>query len=326
MNWEIIAIYFVVFIFATLLFFSFLILVAENSYFKKQAIKKRLLCMSSGSWHGQEKINLYRQNTLDQANCFVKIASSLPRLKKLNKIILAAGLEINPWSVVLFSILSGIFGITVGVLFQKNLLGMEIMMGILFAFLPYFYLLVKANKLKQKILEQFPEALDLLSRALRSGHAFTSAMAMVSEQMDTPIKDEFGAVVDEINFGLSHKEALLNMCERKPLPDLRFFAVAVLIQSETGGNIAEIMDNIGRILRERIQFKRQLKTLTAEGKISAIILLALPVLMFFYLYASNYEYISLLWRDQIGKYLLAGGILLQILGTIIIRRMVDIEV
>ena len=116
-----------------------------------------------------------------------------------------------------------------------------------------------------------------------------------------------------------------NFCERVPSPDLRFFTIALLVQKETGGNIAEILDNISRLIRERIQFKRQVETLTAEGKASALILLAMPILMFVYVYFINYDYISLLWTEQIGRYLLTGAIFLQFLGALIISKIVNVE-
>ena len=315
-----------VFIFSVLLIFSFWLLFTESKYLEKQAVKKRLLFMSTGAWHGQEKIASYREKTLANANVFVKLSFKLPRIKHLDRVILAGGLEINPLFFVLGSIALGILGVLAGYVIPRKIPGLAAGTGILFALLPYFYLRVRAAISKKKFIEQFPEALDLLSRALRSGHAFTSGLSMVSEQMDSPIKDEFGSVVDEVNFGLSLKEALLNMCERVPMTDLRFFAMAVLIQTETGGNIAEIMDNISRILRERIQFKRHVNTLTAEGKVSAYILLALPILMFIYLYMTNYDYVSLLWREHLGQYMLAGGIISQIIGAIVIFKMVDIDV
>jgi tight adherence protein B len=314
-----------VFIFGTLLAFSFSLLFAESKYLKKRAVKKRLLYMSSGAWHGQEKFAAYRERVLANANPFVRLAFKLPRINKLNKMILAAGMDVNPWIFILASITLGAIGILAGFIIPKKIPGIEILSAILFAFLPYIFLLVKINMTKKKFLEQFPEALDLLSRALRSGHAFTSALAMVTDQMDAPIKNEFGSIVDEVNFGLSLKEALLNMCERVPVTDLRFFAVAVLIQSETGGNIAEVMDNISHIMRERVQFKRQVNSLTAEGRVSAIILMALPVVMFFYLYFTNYAYVSLLWQDQLGQKMLACGIGMQIIGAIVLMKMVDIE-
>ncbi len=326
MDWEVITILAVVFIFTGLLCFSFWILIVESRYLKKRTVRSRLLYMTTSAWHGQEKIALYRDKALENASGFVRFASKLPRFKQVDKLILSSSVDMNPNSFTFISIALGLVGGLAGYIVPKIIPGQEAIAAILFALLPYLVLSHKANSCLKKFIEQFPDALDLLSRALRVGHAFTSGMTIVSEQMDAPISEEFGYVVDEINFGLSLKEALLNMCERKPSDDLRFFTVAVLIQAETGGNISKIMDNLSRILRERIQFKRQVRTLTAEGRVSAYILLALPLVLFAYFYLTNYHYISLLWREQLGQYLLAVGVIAQIIGSIVMKKMVDIDV
>jgi tight adherence protein B len=143
--------------------------------------------------------------------------------------------------------------------------------------------------------------------------------------MEDPIGSEFGAAVDEINLGLTLQEAFENLCERVPSTDLRFFAVAIIIQRETGGNVAEILDKISQLIRERIQFARQVKALTAEGRLSAMVLIGLPIVLFAYIFFVNHEYLSLLWKEQIGQYMLGGAIVLQILGAYIIKRIVSIE-
>jgi tight adherence protein B len=148
---------------------------------------------------------------------------------------------------------------------------------------------------------------------------------MVSSEMEPPISAEFGAAVDEINLGLTFQEAFENLCERVPSTDLRFFAISVIIQRETGGNVAEILDSISRLIRERIQFKRQVKALTAEGRLSAMVLVGLPIALFIYIFFVNHSYLSLLWTDTMGQYMLVGAVLLQILGAFIIKKIVTIE-
>ena len=174
--------------------------------------------------------------------------------------------------------------------------------------------------------EQLPEALDLLSRAVRSGNSLTAGLAMIGEELEAPISPEFAATVDEINLGLTMNEAMENLCERVPLSDLRFFTIAVLVQKETGGNIGEILDNISRLIRERIQFKRQVRALTAEGRYSAGILISLPILMFCYIYFTNYEYMSIMLEEKMGHYMLFGAAIMQIIGSIMIKRIVTIDI
>jgi tight adherence protein B len=144
--------------------------------------------------------------------------------------------------------------------------------------------------------------------------------------MEEPIKSEFRATVDEISMGLSLKDAFDNLCTRVPSTDLRFFAIALLIQKETGGNIAEILDRIGRLIRERLQFKRQVRALTAEGRLSAWVLILLPLVMLVYMYFVNYDYVSQLWTEKMGLYMLTGGFFLQCVGAFVIRRIVTIDI
>ena len=149
---------------------------------------------------------------------------------------------------------------------------------------------------------------------------------MIAEEIEDPIHSEFAAVVDEINLGLTMDEAMENLCERVPVPDLRFFSIAILVQKETGGNIGEILDNISRLIRERIVFKDHVAALTAEGRLSAVVLVGLPIFMFVYMYLTNYDYLSLLWTEKTGHYMIYGAIILQIIGAYVIKRIVDIDI
>ena len=151
-------------------------------------------------------------------------------------------------------------------------------------------------------------------------------MEMVANEMDDPIKSEFGAAVVDINLGLSVREAFDNLCERVASMDLRFFAIAVLIQRETGGSLAKTLDNISSLIRQRLRFKRKVKALTAESRISAIILVLLPIAMFAYLYFINYDYLSLLWTERIGVIMLSTAAALQVVGMILMKKMVNIDV
>jgi tight adherence protein B len=308
----------VTFVFGAWLFFD------ESNFMKRRMVKKRLLYMSSGAWRGQEKFALYRDKMMEDASFLVRLSYALPQRQHLDKMIMAAGLSINPMFIVLASLALIPVGWMIGTFLLKSA-----MLGLLLAgiggFSPYLVLQSKIRSRQALFIEQFPESLDLFARSLRAGHAMTSGLSMVSEEMPSPIKDEFGVVVDEINFGLSFDDALLNLCERIPLTDVKFFSVAIMIQRETGGNIADVMNNISQIIRRRVQFKRNVKTLTAEGRMSAIILIGLPILMFGYLYMVNYDYVSLLWREKMGQYMSIAGFILLIVGSFVINKMTDIE-
>ena len=295
----------------------------ESRFAEKMVIKKRLLYISAGGKHGEEKLKKYRQSLLKDVGTYERFVLSLPRLSTLDALLLKARLPITASLFIILSIALGCIGLLLGFRFLPQYAGF--VLGLVFLIIPFLLLKMAERLYFEKFNAQLPEALDLLARAMRSGHALTSGLEMISHEMEDPISAEFDACVDEINLGLTLKESLDNLCERVPLADLRFFAIAVLVQKETGGNLAEILDNLSRLIRERIQFKQLVKTLTAEGRYSAAVLIGLPILMFIYLYTSNYDYVSLLWTDQLGQYMLAAAVILQIVGAYVIKRIVDID-
>ncbi|MCK4621474.1 MAG: type II secretion system F family protein [Desulfuromonadales bacterium] len=311
--------------------FLFVVLIVQCGYLvwsgsklvEKRKLKTRLLSISAGGKHGQEKLSLYRKKVFSKAGPLEAFFLSLPRLASLDRLLLRASLPITASSFILFSIVLGVVGALLGSLLHSTAAGLLLGGGLLGV--PVLWLRSAEQKALAKFHDQLPEALDLLARALRSGHALSSGLEMIAEEMPNPLGGEFTAVVDEISLGLTLKEALENLCARVASPDLRYFTIAILVQKETGGNIAEILDNISRLIRERVKFKRHVATLTAEGKMSGVILVMLPIAMFFIIYILNYNYISMLWIDKDGQKLLAGAIVLMILGVIMIRRIIRIE-
>lgn len=298
---------------------------AESKFAEKRTVKKRLLYISAGGKHGQEKLFLYRDRALQDAGPFERLAFKLPRIAILDRMLLKTKVPLNATTFIVGSIALGGIGFLVGLKFFTQTLP-AFGLGILLLASPFILLKIAERSYYAKFQEQLPEALDLLSRAVRSGYALTAGLEIIGNEMSDPIKSEFAAVVDEVNLGLTLKEALYNLCERVPGMDMRFFTIAVLVQKETGGNIAEILDNISRLIRERFQFARQVKALTAEGRYSAGILIALPILMFIYVYFMNYAYISTLWASQAGLYMLYGAVALQIAGAYFIKKIVSIEI
>jgi tight adherence protein B len=315
----------VVFLFAaTIILFIYLFWV-ETKFTEKRTIKKRLLYISAGGKHGREKLELYKNRALRDAGILERLAFQLPRMSSIDRMLLKTGLPLSASAFIFVSIIMALSGGLIALEFFPGKFT-PFIFGAICLFIPYFILRIVEESVIEKFHDQLPEALDLLARAVRSGHALSSGLEMIAQEMDPPIKLEFRATVDEINLGLSTKDALANLCERVPSTDLKFFAVAILMQKETGGNVAEILDKISRLIRERLQFRRQVNTLTAEGRLSARILILLPIAMFVYIYFVNYEYISLLWNEKIGIYLLVIGIVMQIIGSIFIRNIVKIEI
>ena len=200
------------------------------------------------------------------------------------------------------------------------------LVGLAFATLPIFWLLFRRKKRLKKFAAQLPDALELVARALRAGHSLAAGFHLVSQESSDPIAREFGQVFEEQNLGIPFEEALESLTLRVPNLDLKFFVTAVILQRQTGGDLAEILDKIGHLIRERFQIWGQVQALTGEGRLSGVVLLALPPLLFVTVYRMNPDYLMLLFTDELGKKMLIGGILMQILGALVIRKIVNIRV
>ena len=186
------------------------------------------------------------------------------------------------------------------------------------------YLLRK--KRFDKFAAQLCEALELVARALRAGHSLAAGMHVVAEEMPDPVSQEFGRVYEEQNLGISLEQAMRNLGERMPNLDLQFFVTAVIIQRTTGGDLAEILDKIGYVIRERFKIKGMVQALTGEGRISGIVLLALPFGLLLLMMNISPDYIKLLWEDPRGQKMAAFGIVMMIIGALVIRKIVNIKI
>ena len=192
--------------------------------------------------------------------------------------------------------------------------------------MPFMLLRFKRTRRLRAFEEAFPEALDLISRALKAGHAFATGLKMVADEMSEPVGPEFRKTFDEQNFGLPLKDALENLTFRVPLLDMRFFATAVLIQRETGGNLSEILENLAHVVRERFKILRQVRVYTAHGRLTGYVLLALPAVLAIALSFINPEHMNLLFRERMGQIMLMVAIGMQFLGFLWIKQVVKIEV
>lgn len=198
--------------------------------------------------------------------------------------------------------------------------------GLLLFFVPWMWLLNKRSARLKKFGNQLPDALELVARALRAGHSLGAGMHVVAEEMPSPISDEFGRVYEEQNLGISAEDSLRNLADRVPNLDLRFFVTAVCIQRQTGGDLAEILDKIGYVIRERFRILGQVQALTGEGRLSGVVLIGLPFALFFFMLNSQPEYISKLWTTELGQQMSLFAIVMQILGALCIRKIVNIKV
>ena len=198
--------------------------------------------------------------------------------------------------------------------------------GSVFALLPFGWLSFRRKRRLAKFAAQLPEALELVARALRAGHSLAAGFKLVASESSDPIATEFNRVFEEQNLGIPFEEALESLTERVPNLDLKFFATAVILQRQTGGDLAEILDKIGSLIRERFKIWGQVQALTGEGRLSGIVLLALPPLLFVTVYRMNPDYMMVLFTDDLGKKMLIGGVVTQLVGALVIRKIVNIRV
>jgi len=198
--------------------------------------------------------------------------------------------------------------------------------GLGLAGIPFAFLAWKRQKRLRQFEERFPEALDLLGRAVRAGHAFTTGLEMIAKECAEPIAGEFRTTFEEQNFGLPIRDTLLNLAERIPIVDVRFFVTALLVQKETGGNLAEILDGLARVVRDRFRIYREVRVRTAQGRLTAAILIALPIFMLCVLSVLNPPYMRVLFEDPKGPMVLAIAATMQVIGSAILWKIIHIEV
>ncbi|MGH7199573.1 MAG: type II secretion system F family protein [Planctomycetaceae bacterium] len=198
--------------------------------------------------------------------------------------------------------------------------------GVVTGCLPLMWLLFRRRSRFNKFAKQLPDALELIARALRSGHSLASGLHVVVEEMPSPISQEFSLAYEEQNLNVPIDQALKNMLRRMPNMDLKFFVTAVAIQKQAGGDMAEILDKISYIIRERFKILGQVKALTGEGRISGVVLMALPIVLFIAVYYLNPDYVMLLFTEELGRKMIAVAAVLQILGAVAIKKIVNIKI
>lgn len=286
--------------------------------------RKRLQYLSAGEASDRIKPDLLKNSEQAGMDGLERLLQLLPRPARLERLLLRAGVRFGPTTFMLITTVLGLAGLMFGLRFlPMKVLAVVPMVGM--AAIPWVALLAAAERSLKKFEEQLPDALDMMTRALRAGHALNTAVEMVGEEMPEPIAPEFTAVSDEVRLGLSMGEALENLSHRVPLTDLRFFAVTVALHRETGGNLTEIFEKIAHLIRERQQFRRQVEALTAEGRFSAVVLVFLPLAMALYLFLTNREYIEPLWADPVGRIMSVAGVIFMTVGYFVMRRMAKLE-
>lgn len=248
-----------------------------------------------------------------------------PKFLSIEKLFQQADCHIKPGTLLAIGALLAAAGATVSWVARIPLFLIPVNALVLFT-LPLGWLWHKRAHRLKKFAAQLPDALELVARALRAGHSLAAGMHVVAEEMPAPVADEFGRVFEEQNLGIPIEESMRSMCERVPNLDLRFFVTSVAIQRQTGGDLAEILDKIGYVVRERFRILGQVKALTGEGRLSGIVLIALPFALFGFMLNVKPDYVESLWTTDLGKKMSFFAIIAQILGALVIRKIVNIKV
>jgi tight adherence protein B len=314
------------FVMVVIVFLAFWLFASTDT--EQERIRRRMESVTKASRRGGDAspgLNLVRDELMSEVPTIHRVMMRFSWSGRLKDLIEQSGMQAKPGKIVLFSCVLALAAYVVARVFHIPVWG-SALIGLALSAVPFVAILIKRNRRLRQFEERFPEALDLLGRAVRSGHAFTTGMEMIGKESAEPVGGEFRKTFEEQNFGLPMRDALLNMTERVPLMDVRFFVTALLVQKETGGNLAEILDNLSHVIRDRFRIYREVRTKTAAGRLSAMILIALPPAMMAMLSYLNPSYIRVLFDDPIGPEVLAIAGTLQVIGSAIIWKIIHIEV
>lgn len=287
-------------------------------------IQKRLQEIAAG-WNDTAGASLIRQRLLSNSPALQKWLFKFPRVHILDRLLLQSGMSIMVMQFLGYSLLTGLGGMALAALlgFSPAVVLVSMVAG---GLIPYFFVLRAKHKRLGTIEQQLPEIIDLMSRALKAGHAFTGALQMAATEGVEPAAGEFRLVFDEINFGVPAQNALMNLANRVPITDLSYFVIAVLIQRESGGNLAELLDKISNLIRARLNLLGRIRVLSAEGRLSAWILSCIPFAMALLLNIINPGFMSILWTDPIGPTIIAVALAMMLVGIYAMSRIIKIHV
>lgn len=294
---------------------------------QQSVIRARLDALDKAQRRGHVSLEtqLIRDELLSDVPAINRLLLRWAWPRDLRQFLSQAGLRIKPGRLLLFSAVLGLAAFIAVKQIYLNPFA-ALLSGVFAATLPALWVIWKRRRRLRAFEKNFPEAIDLLARAVRAGHAFTTGMEMIATELPQPVSGEFRITFEEQNFGLPLKEALLNLSERIPLIDVRFFVTALMIQRETGGNLAEILDNLARVIRDRFRIYGEVRIRTAQGRLTAGILIALPPMMVVAMRFLNPDYIKVLFEDPWGPPVLAAAALMQVLGSMMLWKIVHIEV
>jgi tight adherence protein B len=290
-----------------------------------RVLRDRLSTVQKPTEQVMPEVALLRDEVLSRIPAFDTFLRRSERVTLLQKMLAQGNIDVRAGNFLMLCAVTAVILAVVATVAGGNLL-FGWAGGLLGFFVPYAYASHMRTKRFQKFEEKFPEAIDTLARAVRAGHAFTTALEMIANEVSEPVASEFRQLYEEQKFGLPVRDALLNLADRIPLVDVKFFVTAVMLQRETGGNLAEILDNLSYVIRERFKILRQVRVHTAQGRLTMVLLMSLPPTIVVIMMFLNPGFIRPLFTDPIGHALIVGGITLQTLGYFFIRRIIRIQV
>lgn len=299
---------------------------AWNTYKGPEAkrIERRLQALSAGSGRVEE-LTILKKRLLSETPTMDRLLMQIPRVHVLDRILVQSDVKMNVAGFLGITLLCTVVVLALCIIFALPLL-LLVMFTLLGGALPLLYVTNKRQKRINAIEQQLPDTLDMMARALRAGHALPGSIKMAGEEMPEPIAGEFRTTFDELNYGVPLQDALTNMAARIPVEDLRYFVISVLIQRETGGNLAELLDSISALIRARFKLLGTIRVLSAEGKLSAWILTLLPFVLAGVISFIHPTFIGILWTDPVGRQMIAGALVIMILGIFWMWRIIKIRV
>lgn len=314
--------------------FAFLaiVLLLEGSYLtwrsrqgpEAKRLKKRLQEISAG-WNDATTASLLKERLLSNSPPLQKLLMQFPRIHSLDRLLLQSGMPLMVTQFLSYSAMAGVGGMAFAALLGQAL-PIMLLCGVGGSLIPYFFVARAKAKRLITIEQQLPEIIDLLSRALKAGHALPGALQMAATEGTEPAATEFRMVFDEVNFGVPMQNALMNLAVRVPINDLRYFVIAVLIQRESGGNLAELLDKISNLIRARLTLLGRIRVLSAEGRLSAWILSCLPFAVAFVINIVNPGFLSVLWTDPAGIKMVTTALVMMVIGIYVMSRIIKIRV
>ena len=316
------------FVFLACLFvvYALYLITSRKSDAKRKLLNERLAEAIRSSAHSTDlEVQLAREELLSEIPWVNRSLVKLEITGRIKRMIDQADLQITVMRLVLFSFTAAALAFLAASMITVSLALMALF-GLIAGALPFLHVMGKRKKRLKKFLQLLPDALDLMARGISAGHAFTEALQMVATEMPEPIATEFRKTYDEQNLGLSLKLALDNLIHRIPLLDLRMCVTAILIQRETGGNLSELLEKVAYTIRERFRIMEDLKTLTLSSRWSAWLLCALPIFLAIYMTVMNPTYMEIMWRDPRGHTLLFVAAVMQILGMLMVQKIMKIKI